>query len=67
LFDDIADRLRHFVDVMAERATALGGVAQSWTLHARRNRGPGERRPRRSRAPHLGSIRRVGCIRRRRR
>lgn len=28
LFDDVADRLRDFVDVMAERATALGGVAQ---------------------------------------
>lgn len=27
-FDEIADRLRHFVDVMAERATALGGIAE---------------------------------------
>jgi starvation-inducible DNA-binding protein len=28
LFDDIAERLRHIGDVIAERATALGGIAQ---------------------------------------
>ena len=28
LFDDVADRLRHSADVIAERATALGGTAE---------------------------------------
>ena len=28
LFDELADRLRDFVDLIAERATALGGTAQ---------------------------------------
>lgn len=36
-FDEIADRLRHFVDVMAERATALGGIAQGTARQVSKN------------------------------